>query len=1067
MTLPAKAKAIKPAEEARDVTHEVISSYFIGPRAENLPQFRENITTILDELQLARKNYFEQDVENNFTFIPPSIQSSPSFLASAARTKAAVQQTARLLGQHSIPFWSPRYQAHMCTDLSMPALLGYFMTMLYNPNNVAIEASPLSTVAEIEVGEQLCELFGFEEQGKAWGHVTCDGTVANIEALWVARNLKYYPLSVRKAMDDDDGPLRFISDEFRVRTCEGRLRLLKEMTLWEMMNLRVKTVLDIPGVLHEQFGITPEWLEEVMAGYNVQTVGKEALNRHFGVVEGMDGQFFVPSTKHYSWPKAAALVGLGSDNAVSVGVDDDARVDLDKLEKLLEERLGRQQPVYSVVAVIGSTEEGAVDPLERILAMRQRFQARGMSFMVHADAAWGGYFATMLPREGQNDVEGDGGDDGLVPDLSLRVETQQSLFALRYCDSITVDPHKAGYIPYPAGALTYRDGRIKSLVTWTSPYLSRGAVTSIGIYGVEGSKPGASAVSTWLSNQCIGLDHKGYGALLAEACFTSSRLSALWAALSTPRDSFICTPFNALPSEASFDPKEVEREKQRIRDEILSKSNTEIIAQDSVTTNQADKTITLLRALGSDLNINAFALNWRYPDGCLNTDVEEANYLMERVVSRLSVDHPDDNPSSIPLYLTSTEFEYKDYGDCATNFKRRLGLDTSTPHEKLMVLRNVVMSPLATMDGDHGRFINMLGETFKEVVEKEVKVCQARNDDSPDYHSFWIRGRGTSKTVYLSYRPMFHLAKHRCQIILEAEFATEEGRCAYRLLEGNTGDDEIILKTSDKIDLSSLLSTGASKTTLLGNLTTSSNGTILPRTPLTILSILKNRPLNTSSHDDTYPSGFCPFYLYGLPSSSSPPSSPSGGGGGGGGGGGTSQQLYIDHILTKSPNIFLSAPVDLTLDNGQPVTFSSAVSKGAILTVEGVHEAALQPFPVDEPLPANFFFKPGREFRVGIWGDSRAAGASARGLVSEIRKTEPLARGKIVLKEDGGIVVDVSRINRDPWKETEAEKVSLWRERFGKIGKEIDKEVSGGSGVVNGTGKGGDANGHVCPNCGE
>lgn len=43
----------------------------------------------------------------------------------------------------------------------MSAMLGYFMTMLYNPNNVALEASPISTVAEIEVGEQLCELFGY------------------------------------------------------------------------------------------------------------------------------------------------------------------------------------------------------------------------------------------------------------------------------------------------------------------------------------------------------------------------------------------------------------------------------------------------------------------------------------------------------------------------------------------------------------------------------------------------------------------------------------------------------------------------------------------------------------------------------------------------------------------------------------------------------------------------------------------------------------------------------------------------------------------------------------------
>ena len=72
----------------------------------------------------------------------------------------------------------------------MASMLGYFMTMMYNPNNVALEASPLSTVAEIEVGEQLCELFGYNidednlETPTGWGHVTCDGTVANLESIW-------------------------------------------------------------------------------------------------------------------------------------------------------------------------------------------------------------------------------------------------------------------------------------------------------------------------------------------------------------------------------------------------------------------------------------------------------------------------------------------------------------------------------------------------------------------------------------------------------------------------------------------------------------------------------------------------------------------------------------------------------------------------------------------------------------------------------------------------------------------------------------------------------------------
>ena len=72
----------------------------------------------------------------------------------------------------------------------MPALLGYFMAMLYNPNNVTIEASPLTTVAEIEGGIQLCETFGYNVDPKnmhtpfSWGHITCDGSIANLESIW-------------------------------------------------------------------------------------------------------------------------------------------------------------------------------------------------------------------------------------------------------------------------------------------------------------------------------------------------------------------------------------------------------------------------------------------------------------------------------------------------------------------------------------------------------------------------------------------------------------------------------------------------------------------------------------------------------------------------------------------------------------------------------------------------------------------------------------------------------------------------------------------------------------------
>ena len=100
----------------------------------------------------------------------------------------------------------------------------------------------------------------------------------------------------------------------------------------------------------------------------------------------------------------------------------------------------------------------------------------------------------MLPKNFQsghpdnaNPPAQTGSGEGFVPDASLRVDTQEDIFALQHADSITVDPHKAGYIPYPAGGLCYRDERTRFLITWTSPYISRaGSFESIGIYGVEG-----------------------------------------------------------------------------------------------------------------------------------------------------------------------------------------------------------------------------------------------------------------------------------------------------------------------------------------------------------------------------------------------------------------------------------------------------------------------------------------------------------------------------------------------------------------------------------------------------
>jgi glutamate/tyrosine decarboxylase-like PLP-dependent enzyme len=891
----------------------------------------------------------------------------------------------------------------MGMDMSMPSLLAYFMTMIYNPNNVSIEASPMTTVAEIEVGKQLCTMFGYnvddknEELPVSWGHITCDGTVANLESVWVARNLKFYPLSLRNAMKEE---LSFVAPSLTVETCSGSRKYLKDLSLWELLNLKVPTILELPDRLYEEYDISPKFLETVMGKYTIQTVGKDTLERQYGIDKPILS--FLGGTRHYSWPKAGAITGIGSDNIIGIDVDHGARLDLAALEKRLQACLDNHQAVYMVVAIMGSTEEGAVDPLRDIIRLREKFEDKGLSFVVHADAAWGGYFASMLPESEPRDIlplpSETGEGDGFVPDLTLRADTQEHLYMLRFADSITVDPHKAGYIPYPAGGLCYRDGRMRYQVTWTSPYISRGETTSsIGIFGVEGSKPGASAMSTWFSNVCIGLKPNGYGALLAEATFTCTRFSAQWAAMHTQETSFIVIPFNMLPSELKKDSttEAVEEEREKIRG-LLTKTNQQLTGED----------LKLLRALGSDLNINAFACNFRYSDGRLNDDIEEANYLNRSIVEALSVDDPGDDPTSIPFFLTSTEFTQSLYGACATNFKKRLGLRLDE-NPDLFVLRNVVMNPFPTAQG----FIGKLAGEFQKVVEEKVDICRKRNEIKDAHHRFIIQG---TKNLYLTYLPSFHIANHRRQLIVSAKIISDEMMQKYTELRNNYPNETLILDTQGKEDLSSLLS--EKKTFKAFIFKGGPRRAIIKDVDVTIVDVLKDHPLHSMHRDANYPSGHMPFYLYG-----------------------TKDEHHIDHILVRSPNIQLSAEnVQLKLaDGGLP---DEQLSQGAILYAEGVEEAAMQPFLTTEELLAppghshhQFFFRPGQEFSVKIFRDPHQPDAKGPGL-ADVTEKEQIATGTMVLGER--LYVDSDHVNKDPFKPKQT--YARWKAEFDKIGRELD-----------------------------
>jgi len=100
----------------------------------------------------------------------------------------------------------------------------------------------------------------------------------------------------------------------------------------------------------------------------------------------------------------------------------------------------------------------------------------------------------------------------------------------------------------------------------------------------------------------------------------------------------------------------------------------------------------------------------------------------------------------------------------------------------------------------------------------------------------------------------------------------------------------------------------------------------------------------------------------------------------------------------------------------------------------------MQPFgEKNDDLPTGdaFFFAPNKTFDVKVWKDLRAPGESALGLVAEVYATEPVATGTLTLREE--VVVDVEKLNRDLWREDQESKVGKWIERFGRIGKEVDR----------------------------
>lgn len=674
-------------------------AWFLGPKAENIDPMRSLLADVLTAHAAGRSAFHETDPP----FISPDTQSSERFENTIAGMRSNLDALSNAM-RSSTPMSSYRNQSHMNWDISMSGALGYFAGMLYNSNNVAPEAAPVTTAIELQVGRDLCEMLGYGQNPTPWGHITCGGSIANAEAMWAARNLRYQAAAIARAirLEDDLAAAKSMT----VIMGNGEQALLLDLEPWDLVNLPNDVILDLPQRLTDEAGISPARVAEVLDTYSVQAMGLAAFQQE--VLQGLHlGVVLAPATAHYSWDKGVAILGLGSRSLQSIDVDVDARMSVPALRAALDECLERRVPIIQLISVIGSTAESAVDPLVEIVKAREDYQRRGLSLTLHADGAWGGYFATTLraPKSG---------GDTYTPVEKLNDHTIEQLNALHHADTITVDPHKSGYVPYPAGALCYRDQRMTYLVAHHSPVVDHSEdIPSAGSYGIEGSKPGAAAAGVAMSHATIPLDKSGYGKLLGNCAWNAKMFYIGISTLARKDDPFLVVPLKQLPSEAADGDVDAERE---MLAPLLHKQNEQVMAA----LEHDDTLAKIFAKLGPDLTVLSYAFNFLLEDGTPNKNLGLMNDLNRKIFEKMSVEEVTTagQPPEVDMLVTTTALPPEKYGAALIeNATRRAKLELSDEDGgvPLSVLISTTMNPWLT-DTTEGSFLPILMDIMRDTV---------------------------------------------------------------------------------------------------------------------------------------------------------------------------------------------------------------------------------------------------------------------------------------------------------------------------------------------------------------
>jgi tyrosine decarboxylase/aspartate 1-decarboxylase len=171
------------------------------------------------------------------------------------------------------------------------------------------------------------------------------------------------------------------------------------------------------------------------------------------------GEVVVPVSAHHSFAKAADLLNL---KLIKVKLNSRFQMDAKAAEKAVTSK------TVAIVGVAGSTGLGVVDPISELSEI-----ASANNVYLHVDSAFGGFVLPFLKELGCEPLDFD--------------------FRLPSVCSITIDPHKMGLAPVPAGGILFRDAAMREAISVKVPYLS-GEVKESTLLG---TRSGASAVAVW------------------------------------------------------------------------------------------------------------------------------------------------------------------------------------------------------------------------------------------------------------------------------------------------------------------------------------------------------------------------------------------------------------------------------------------------------------------------------------------------------------------------------------------------------------------------------------------